>query len=229
MSDSLNNEDRTGAFIRRSWDLIEDPTDPAWRAKRGLAKALRQLNNFTIGAQAGEAELLEAAQRVEQAFALIEPQGSSSFKEDFESGAYFATPELYADRAWITGNCNPVSPLAKLVQDGGSALASVRFDNAYVGAPGWVHGGAVAAIFDQVMGFVLIMQGHPCVTAELAVQYHSPTPAHADLKLSAHETKRVGSRVFIEATCHHGSILTATASATFVLLKASRFAAYLNS
>lgn len=229
MNDSLNKQDKAGAFIRRSWDLVEDPDDAAWLAKRGLAQALRRLNNFTIGAQAGEAELKEAAQRVEQAFALIQPQGSSSFKEDFESGAYFASPELYADRAWITGNCNPISPLAKLEQDGQLALASVCFDNAYVGAPGWVHGGAVAAIFDQVMGFVLIMQGHPCVTAELAVKYHSPTPAHADLKLRAHETKRVGSRVFIEATCHHGSILTATASATFVLLKASRFASYLSS
>jgi acyl-coenzyme A thioesterase PaaI-like protein len=229
MNDSADEHDKTGAFIRRSWDLVEDPTDPAWRAKRSLAKALRRLNNFTIGARAGAAELTEAAQRVEQALALIESQGSSSFKEDFDSGAYFESPEIYADRAWLTGNCNPISPLAKLEQDGQFARASVCFGNAYVGAPGWVHGGAVAAIFDQVMGFVLIMKGHPCVTAELAVKYHSPTPAHGDLKLRAHETKRVGSRVFIEATCHHGSILTATASATFVLLKASRFASYLSS
>ena len=33
-------------------------------------------------------------------------------------------------------------------------------------APGWVHGGALAAVFDQLLGFVLILGGTPCVTAE---------------------------------------------------------------
>ena len=35
-------DEQIKAFIRRSWDIIETPGDPAWAAKRRLARALRR-------------------------------------------------------------------------------------------------------------------------------------------------------------------------------------------
>ena len=73
------------------------------------------------------------------------------------------------------------------------------------------------------MGFVLILQGEPCVTAELTVRYHVPTPSHTSLRMKAWATKEVGRNVFIEATCHDGETHTATATAIFVRLDPAQF------
>jgi len=216
-------DDRVRAFIKRSWNIVEEPDDAAWAAKRGLAQSLRRLNHRTVVSEAPEAALLEAHQRVQDALALLEPHEARTFHQCFRDGDYIARPQVYADRSWITGQCNPISPLARLTHDGSNALGEVCFDNGYVGAPGWVHGGALAAVFDQLMGFVLILQGEPCVTAELTVRYHVPTPSHTSLRMKAWATKEVGRNVFIEATCHDGETHTATATAIFVRLDPAQF------
>ncbi len=216
------------AFIRRSWDILEEVSDEAWQAKRGLAKSLRELNHLVVCSDAPAEQLSEAASRVDQALALLKPHPAGTFKSRFEDGDYIARPEIYADRAWITGRSNPISPLALLDHDGSEATGEVYFDNAYVGAPGWVHGGALASVFDQIMGFVLILQGTPCVTAELTVRYHVPTPSHKPLRLKAYAESEEGRNVAIKATCHDGDVHTATATAIFARLNPQTFAAVLS-
>jgi acyl-coenzyme A thioesterase PaaI-like protein len=223
----MNAEEQIRAFIRRSWDIIEAVDDPTWAAKRVAAAALRRLNSLLICSDAPEPALLEAAQRIEAALAALTPHAAPTFKEGFDSGDYIRHPERYADRAWITGQCNPISPLLELSHDGGAVAGKVVFDNSYVGAPGWVHGGAVAAVFDQALGYCLILAGEPCVTAELAVRFHSPTPAHQPLQFSAEIAEDRGREVLIKGECHHDDRLTASATATFVRLQPRHFAAVL--
>ena len=217
-------DEQIKAFIRRSWDIIETPGDPAWAAKRRLARALRRLNHLVICTAAPEAELLEAAQRIEQALRTIEPFPAPTFLEQFQNGDYIQRPEVYADRAWITGRSNPISPLAELEEGDGEVSATVCFENGYVGAPGWVHGGALAAVFDQLLGFVLILGGTPCVTAELTVRYHRPTPAHRQLRLRAWIEREQGRTVDLKASCALDGAETASAHARFVRLDPTQFA-----
>ena len=220
-------DDQIKAFIRRSWDILEESNDDDWSAKRRLADALRRLNHLVVCSSAPATELLEAAQRIEQALKLIEPFDAPTFYERFKDGDYIARPEIYADRSWITGQSNPISPLAVLTEIDDQVRATVCFDNGYVGAPGWVHGGAVASVFDQLMGFVLICEGSPCVTAELSVRYHHPTPSHRELVFNAWMEREDGRYVVLKATCHHGTQHTATADATFVRLHPMQFAEHL--
>ena len=55
------------------------------------------------------------------------------------------------------------------------------FGSAYEGPPGCVHGGYVAAAFDEVLGSTQSLAGRPGMTARLTVNYRSPTPLHTEL------------------------------------------------
>ena len=48
-----------------------------------------------------------------------------------------------------------------------SGIATVTFGSAYEGPPGCVHGGYVAAAFDEMLGFVQSLGGNPGMTARL--------------------------------------------------------------
>ena len=223
----MSADEQIRAFIRRSWDIIETVDDPTWTAKRLAATALRRLNNLLICSAAPEAALLEAAARIEAALASLAPHPAPTFKAGFDSGDYIHRPQIYADRAWITGYSNPISPLLKLSEDDGMITGNVLFDNSYVGAPGWVHGGAIAAVFDQALGFCLIAAGEPCVTAELSVRYLIPTPAHVPLRFTGRIESDHGREVVTRGECHHDDRLTATATVTFIRLHPDRFTAAL--
>ena len=55
-------------------------------------------------------------------------------------------------------------------------VGEVTFGAAYEGPPGCVHGGFIAAGFDEVLGIAQGMSGEPGMTARLTVNYRSPSP-----------------------------------------------------
>ena len=62
----------------------------------------------------------------------------------------------------MIGLSNPLAPPIRVRQSGErSAEAHARFGAAYEGPPGCVHGGWVAAAFDEVLGFVQSLGGQP--------------------------------------------------------------------
>lgn len=62
----------------------------------------------------------------------------------------------------------------------------------YQGGVGFVHGGIVAALLDEVMAKVNRFSGDHAVTAELTVEYRKPVPVDADLVVEGWEVQRDG-------------------------------------
>jgi acyl-coenzyme A thioesterase PaaI-like protein len=91
-----------------------------------------------------------------------------------------------------------------------------RLSRVYEGPPRGVHGGWVAALFDEMLGATMALTPPPGVTAKLSVDYRHLTPIEEDLRLEAWITDERERRIQAEATCHAGETLTATASALFV-------------
>lgn len=56
--------------------------------------------------------------------------------------------------------------------------------------PARAHGGIVAAVFDDTMGFVLSMQGTPAFTGRLTDSYLAPTPVGEELEFRARLRER---------------------------------------
>ena len=82
---------------------------------------------------------------------------------------------------------------------------TVCFTRAYEGPPHGVHGGFVAAMFDEVLGAVMGLAPPPGVTATLEVRYRHVTPLEEPLRFEAWIDSDRGRRLTASATCHAGS------------------------
>ncbi|GEL22093.1 thioesterase [Pseudonocardia sulfidoxydans NBRC 16205] len=68
--------------------------------------------------------------------------------------------------------------------------------DAHQGAPGLVHGGIVAAAFDEMMGALQSFFREPAVTASLTTQYRKPIPVGATLHMRARVDSREGRKLW---------------------------------
>ena len=125
----------------------------------------------------------------------------------------------------VTGQANPMGMAAQVWRDGDEGVLSTTLGAAFEGAPGRAHGGAVAALFDEVMGFVLSIHRTPAYTGRLSVTYKAPTPLGVELEFRARLRSRHGRKLTIEAEARHEGAVIAQADGLFVAVDPERFAA----
>jgi acyl-coenzyme A thioesterase PaaI-like protein len=131
-------------------------------------------------------------------------------------------PERFAsfDYSPIMGLSNPLSPpiVMDYEEDGGSVVAHVTFGPAYEGPPGCVHGGFVAAVFDDVLGATQSLSGTQGMTAHLAVDYRSPSPLGVPLHLRGWVDRHDGRKIWARAEMRAEDRLCAEATALFIAM-----------
>lgn len=123
----------------------------------------------------------------------------------------------------LRGLENPVAP-PLVIEDGvredGAPMrvGHVTFGLAYEGPPHGVHGGFVAAVFDDILGAAQGLAEGPGVTGRLTVRYRHITPVEEPLRFEAWIDSDDGRRIVAKATCHaeDGALLTADAEALFI-------------
>lgn len=71
-----------------------------------------------------------------------------------------------------------------------------RIGSEFQGGPGFVHGGIIATLLDEVMGKVNRFRKIRAVTAELQVEYLRPVPVDAHLVLEAWEVEKKGRSLY---------------------------------
>jgi acyl-coenzyme A thioesterase PaaI-like protein len=82
---------------------------------------------------------------------------------------------------------------------GDEVHATYVFSEKHAGAPGIAHGGAVAALVDDVCGGLLFLVREPAVTRTLNVEYLKPVLVGVTYDLVAKVDRREGRKLFI--TC----------------------------
>lgn len=97
------------------------------------------------------------------------------------------------------GADNPHGHHLRAVRQGDGVQAEHTFDDRHVGAPGIVHGGAVATVIDDLYGFLLYLEGGPAVTRQLVVDYRAPVLIGTTYLLAARVTRREGRKLFVAA------------------------------
>ena len=131
-------------------------------------------------------------------------------------------------RSPMMGSINPIAaPLTlSVVREGAEATveARVTFSNTYEGAPGCVHGGFVASAFDEVLGVAQSASGNPGMTANLSVDYRSPTPILRELVFRGWCERVDGRKIYTRGTVHAGDTLCAEATALFIAMRPELFA-----
>lgn len=82
--------------------------------------------------------------------------------------------------------------------EGDKVVADLRFAPWFQGGPGVVHGGGIAAFFDDLMGFVPVAHLTPAVTARLEVNYLAPIPLGTSVRGEAWLATRDGRKLWAE-------------------------------
>jgi acyl-coenzyme A thioesterase PaaI-like protein len=103
---------------------------------------------------------------------------------------------MFIDHSPLIGPLNPLAPPITIAIDGTTVTGTVVFGGAYEGPPGCVHGGFIAAAFDEVLGVTQGMSGTPGMTARLTIQYRSPSPLHQQLQLVGNIDHIDGRKIF---------------------------------
>lgn len=195
-----------------------------WTQKRRLAAAMRKVIELLVTTEAPEDELCAAADRLERYAQRLETQPQRHITWGSPEASIAGTTGGFFDLSPLIGLANPLSPPITLWVDGAIVRGTVVFGWAYQGPPGYVHGGLVAALFDETLGFAQSMLATPGMTGTLTVRYRKPTPLLTELRIEATVQRVDGRKIFTEARLYAGDTLTAEAEAVFISLSASTLA-----
>lgn len=199
------------------------------------AELLRRLGHAFVGHDASDEVFIELCEAVDALVARIEAApvrdrsamslagmaGSSLFGEppgDGERLSHF--PDCV-----VSGAANPMGTAIAVRREANDVVADVILGAAFEGAPGRAHGGVVAAIFDDVMGYQLSILKVPAFTGRIEITYRAPTPIDVPLVFRACVEAREKRKLHMSASAHadDGRVLIAEATATFIIIPLERF------
>jgi len=109
--------------------------------------------------------------------------------------------------------------------EGDGVVGEVTLDERHEGLAGFAHGGALAALLDDVMGAVPRLNGLWAVTGRLQVRYRLPARLGQQCRVTASLAAIVGSRVEIVGAIDGPQGVIAEADATFVRVEADYMSA----
>jgi acyl-coenzyme A thioesterase PaaI-like protein len=204
------------------WLREQEPT-PKQLQKRRLSAAMREVIERLVTTDAPEAELRGVAERLEQYAAHLRTHPKRTRLEGFAESANAGEDRGFFDYSPLIGLANPLAPPIRLEEREGRVHGSVTFGQAYEGPPGHVHGGFIAASFDEVLGYTQSLAGNPGMTGTLTVVYRAPTPLHVELRFEGRVDRVEGRKIFAAATLHAGERLCAEAEGIFISLGREHF------
>ncbi len=198
--------------------------------RRRLAEALRTFSAEVVACDAPDEAFLEAAEAVEGFVSDLarEPRRervvAATLKDEIRmDGKRYNYGDLI-DFSPVSGVSNPIAPPVMTVKEDEATISgTVNFSAAYEGGPGLVHGGYVAAAFDEVLGLAQSLTGKAGMTGTLKVRYRNPCPLHQELRMEARVHSIKGRKIIARGTMHNGEQLIADGEATFIIFDSERF------
>ena len=102
--------------------------------------------------------------------------------------------------------------------DGSVVRADLEFARRFEGGPGTVHGGAISAFVDDVLGYVPVAFGSPGVTARLDTHYIAPVPMGLTVTGEAWMARVEGRKMWAEGTIDLEGRVLVEASALLIAI-----------
>jgi acyl-coenzyme A thioesterase PaaI-like protein len=203
-------------WLRRS---AAAPVSPRRAEMHRMGDALRRIVDRLHGSPAPDDELAAAADELERLADRLDAFPGGSLYEGFsESPLAGPDPHAFFDHSPMLGRANPLAPPIELWGDGDVLRGRVTFGSAYEGPPGCVHGGYVAAAFDEVLGSAQSLGGRPGMTGRLTIHYRSPTPLHTGLDFAARVVGVDGRKTFTQGSLLAGDRLCAEGEGLFIAI-----------
>ncbi len=215
----------TNAF--KGFHIRTEERSPTDELRIKIAEELRAVSDELLATSAPVEELERTRAIISQAVSLLRSRPHSHDYKGPAEGS-LAPMNSFLDRSPIIGAINPLSvPMRMDIEgDGGSestVVGHATFPTAYEGPPGCVHGGFIAAYFDEVLGMAQSLSGNPGMTVNLTVDYRAPTPLKQPVIFRGRIVSIDGRKISVAGTLHHGEILCAEAKGLFVSMRPEVF------
>jgi acyl-coenzyme A thioesterase PaaI-like protein len=115
-------------------------------------------------------------------------------------------------------------------RDGDEVVATHVFEQRHSGAPGIAHGGAVAVVVDDVLGYLLYVVRAPGVTRRLQVDYLKPVLTGVPYVVRGRIDRRDGRKLWVSCTCTGpDGVVAFRATGLFIVVDVAHFARALTS
>jgi len=187
-----------------------------------LAAQVRRMIAATVSADAPREVLAHAAAEVARIAQDLEAHVPSPHPPRYPGSLSAGAAADFFPFDPIVGRLSPLAPPLRMSWHDPVAVGEVRFDVPYEGPPGCVHGGIIAATFDQVFNVANLMRGVAGPTRRLEVRYLKPTPLLTELRFEGWVDRVEGREVHSTGRILHGDRVTVEASGVFVQLSHER-------
>jgi hypothetical protein len=196
---------------------ITAPFNDEWVAKRRVADAIKQLTEVLVTSSPSIEKMHAIAERLEVTAGEFRKSPRIFGRKDWaESGMHGNFGQVSHELNPMAGLSNPIAPPVSTWIERDLALGTCQCGWAYEGPPGSVHGGFVAAIFDQFLGMAQLLGGQPGMTGYLHVNYHQRTPLNTELKLKGSLVRIEGRKTIMRGELYAEGVMTASAEGLFV-------------
>ena len=197
---------------------------PHRAAARRLGEAVRRLVERVVGKDTPADVMDRVATAASDAADMLEPYRRRGVHDGWAEGANSGDPFAFFDRSPTLGQANPLAPPIVVDIVDGVVVGRARFGAPYEGPPGCVHGGFIAASFDDVLGIAQSLSGSGGMTGTLTIRYRRPTPLHEDVVFEARLDRVEGRKIFTAGVLKgpDGDV-TAEAEAIFISVPLERF------
>jgi acyl-coenzyme A thioesterase PaaI-like protein len=161
-----------------------EPPGKPWssESREELAAAVRRLMELTVTSTAGPELLADTARSAASLAAALErhvpesgPVPITRFTEHPVETPDAATLAASMPFDVVIGRCNPVAPPITIEFEPPKAIGRVEFTPTYEGAPGCVHGAALAGAFDIMLTAANVIARGAGPTVNLSIRYRRPT------------------------------------------------------
>jgi acyl-coenzyme A thioesterase PaaI-like protein len=192
---------------------------PEWRA---LAEAIRRQIEACVELDAPRDVLKGLVERAEALAADLEAQAHGK-RIGLVDPTHVGHEVMHTlPFSPIMGRLNPASHGIEIRTDGERVFCETRLGEVAEGATGLVHGGVIAAIYDEVLAAANMCRSTGGPTGRLTIHYRRPTPLHDVLRFEAWVDRIEGRKVRTLGRCLvHGEVVT-EAEGIFVLFTPER-------
>jgi acyl-coenzyme A thioesterase PaaI-like protein len=202
---------------RRFWTRLDPPEQGRRSQKHRLVQETRRIvaSVALLDLEASDASVLHGLIADAAAFADrvsarpgLQPLGGLALVGGDDSALLERSP--------FAGRANPLAPPMHLYAEGDLTRGWAVWTDPYEGPPGTLHGGFVAAAFDDLMGFAQSASGTAGYTGTLTVRMHRPTPLHRRIDYAAGVDRVEGRKIFVWGSAKLGEVLLAESQIVFI-------------
>lgn len=196
---------------------LTPPLNDTWAARRKAAASLRHLSEALLTRTVDAEVMNDIVAALDQQVAVLErgaqTLGRSRYASSEEHGNI---AQVDYELGPVNGQANAVAPPLRVWIEGDRVYGSVTMGWQYEGPPASVHGGFVAALFDQLLGVGQLLAEKPGFTGTLSIRYLRPTPLNTELRLEGWVDRVEGRKNYLVGEMWAGETLTATSEGLFI-------------